>query len=146
MRQSATMLCSPLRRASTNLSLGSTGQVSFHGMPALVAATPAGVTHRRGPFLHLSARSVHERAIKWDAQAIVTYNIRDFPEGSIGGYHVEVTHPDDFFVNQIDLDPTTAVRIIQELAGDFKAPPTTRIEVVTREWAQWAKRACKILR
>jgi len=69
-------------------------------------------------------------AIKSDAQAIVTYNIRDFPQGSIGRYHVEVTHPDDFFVNQIDLDPTAAIRIIQELAGDLKAPPKTPLEVV----------------
>ena len=75
-------------------------------------------------------RHVVAAAIKSDAQAIVTYNIRDFPEGSIGRYDVEVTHPDDFFVNQIDLIPAAAVRIIQELAGDLKAPPKTPVEVV----------------
>ena len=58
VRHSVTMLCSPLRRASMNLSLWSTGRVSFHGIPALFAVTPAGVTHAPGPFPHLSARYV----------------------------------------------------------------------------------------
>jgi hypothetical protein len=58
MRHSVTMLCSPLRRASMNLMRCSTGRVSFHGMPALVAVTPAGVTHAPGLFPHLSARYV----------------------------------------------------------------------------------------
>jgi hypothetical protein len=38
------------------------------GMSALVAATPAGVTHALGPFPHLSARYVLDRGV-WRASA-----------------------------------------------------------------------------
>lgn len=38
-------------------------------------------------------------------------------------------HPDDFFVNQIDLDPIAAVHLIQELAKDLKAPPRTPADI-----------------
>ncbi len=75
-------------------------------------------------------RHVVAAAIKSDAQAIVTFNTKDFPSESIARYHLEVIHPDDFFVNQIDLDPIAAVHVIQELARDLKAPPKTPAEVV----------------
>ncbi|MDH3726353.1 MAG: PIN domain-containing protein [Myxococcales bacterium] len=75
-------------------------------------------------------RHVVAAAVKSDAQAIVTYNTRDFPNESIGQYHLEVIHPDDFFVNQIDLDPIAAVHVIRELAEDLKVPPRTPAEIV----------------
>ena len=68
--------------------------------------------------------------MKSDAQAIVTFNTKDFPSESIARYHLEVIHPDDFFVNQIDLDPIAAVHVIQELAQDLRAPPKTLAEIV----------------
>ncbi len=75
-------------------------------------------------------RHVVAAAVKSDAQAIVTYNTKDFPNESIAQYHLEVIHPDDFFVNQIDLDPVAALHVIRELAGDLKAPPRTPLEIV----------------
>lgn len=78
----------------------------------------------------LGDRHVVAAAVKSDAQAIVTFNIKDFPSESIARYHLEVIHPDDFFVNQIDLDPIAAVHVIQELARDLQAPPKTPAEIV----------------
>lgn len=75
-------------------------------------------------------RHVVAAAVKSDAQAIVTFNTKDFPSESIGRYHLEVIHPDDFFVNQVDLDPVAAVHVIQEMADDLKAPPKTPAEIV----------------
>ena len=75
-------------------------------------------------------RHVVAAAVKSDAQAIVTFNTKDFPNESIARYHVEVIHPDDFFVNQIDLDPVAAIDLIRELAEDLKAPPRTPLEIV----------------
>jgi len=78
----------------------------------------------------LGDRHVVAAAVKSDAQAIVTFNTKDFPTESIARYHIEVIHPDDFFVNQIDLDPIVAVHVIHELAQDLKAPPKTPAEIV----------------
>ncbi len=75
-------------------------------------------------------RHVVAAAVKSDAQAIVTFNTKDFPSESIDRYDLEVIHPDDFFVNQIDLDPIAAVHLIQELAKDLKAPPRTPADIV----------------
>ncbi len=78
----------------------------------------------------LGDRHVVAAAIKSDAQAIVTFNTKDFPQESIAAYHIEVIHPDDFFVNQIDLDPITAVHVLRELAEDLRAPRKTPAEIV----------------
>lgn len=75
-------------------------------------------------------RHVVAAAVKSDAQAIVTFNTKDFPNESIGRYHLEVIHPDDFFVHQIDLDPIAAVHVIRELSEDLKAPSRTPSEIV----------------
>ena len=75
-------------------------------------------------------RHVLAAAVKSDAQAIVTFNTKDFPSESIARYHIEVIHPDDFFVNQIDLDPIAASHVLRELADDLKAPPRTPLEIV----------------
>lgn len=78
----------------------------------------------------LGDRHVVAAAVKSDAQAIVTFNTKDFPQESIAPYHVEVIHPDDFFVNQIDLDPIATVHVIHELAEDLKAPSKTPADIV----------------
>ncbi|MGB5220387.1 MAG: PIN domain-containing protein, partial [Polyangiales bacterium] len=75
-------------------------------------------------------RHVLAAAVKSDAQAIVTFNTKDFPSESIARYHIEVIHPDDFFVNQIDLDPIAAAHLIRELSQDLRAPPRTPAEIV----------------
>jgi len=81
-------------------------------------------------------RHVVAAAVKSDAQAIVTFNMRDFPNESIGQYHLEAIHPDDFFVNQIDLDPIAAVHVIRELAEDLRAPPRKPADIVAGLEAQ----------
>ena len=78
----------------------------------------------------LGDRHVVAAAVKSDAQAIVTFNTRDFPSASIARYHLEAIHPDDFFVNQIDLDPIAAVQVIHELSEDLKAPRKTPPQIV----------------
>lgn len=38
-------------------------------------------------------------AIKMGADAIVTFNLKDFPNSALAGYGVEAIHPDDFDYN-----------------------------------------------
>ena len=83
-------------------------------------------------------RHVVAAAVKSDAQAIVTFNTKDFPSESIARYHLEVIHPDDFFVNQIDLDPIAAVHVIQELAQTIsRHRPKTPAEIVDGLGVTW---------
>lgn len=64
-------------------------------------------------------------AIKAGADAIVTFNLKDFPSSVIAKYHIEVIHPDDFIQYQIDLDPATVCHAIKRLRAGLRRPPMT---------------------
>ncbi len=42
------------------------------------------------------------------ADAIITYNIKDFPIEKVEPFGIEIVHPDQFMVNLIDLDQERA--------------------------------------
>ncbi len=48
-------------------------------------------------------RHVLAAAIKCGADAIVTCNLKDFPDSSLKPYSIEKIHPDDFIYYQIEL-------------------------------------------
>jgi predicted nucleic acid-binding protein len=50
-------------------------------------------------------RYVLAAAIVGQADAIVTFNLDDFPEDILRPYAIEAIHPDDFLVCQFDLSP-----------------------------------------
>ena len=51
-------------------------------------------------------RHVLAAAIRCGADAIVTYNLKDFPEHALSTYGIEAIHPDSFIVSQLDLAPS----------------------------------------
>ena len=53
------------------------------------------------------------------ADAIVNYNLRDFPAEVAAPCGIEVKHPDDFNVNVIDLDTGKALTAIGNSADRF---------------------------
>src|SRR5690554_3578464 len=61
----------------------------------------------------LDDRHVLAAAIRCNANAIVTFNLKDFPEDSLRPYDIEVIHPDDFILYQIDMAPTVCCRAFQ---------------------------------
>ena len=72
-------------------------------------------------------RHVLAAAIAGRADAIVTANLRDFPAAQTQLFNVEVIHPDDFFVNAIDLDTgkaLTALRRHREALSKSTPTPT----------------------
>lgn len=68
-------------------------------------------------------RHVLAAAIRCNANAIVTFNLKDFPEASLRQYDIEVIHPDDFILYQIDMAPTLCCRAFQAQRSALKNPP-----------------------
>lgn len=50
-------------------------------------------------------RHVIAAAIRANAEVIVTFNLRDFPDDSVVAYDIHAIHPDDFLLDQLDLFP-----------------------------------------
>ncbi|MDX1587796.1 MAG: PIN domain-containing protein [Oleiphilaceae bacterium] len=67
-------------------------------------------------------RHVLAAAIRCNANAIVTLNLKDFPEKSVRPYDIDVIHPDDFILYQIDMAPTLCCRAIHEQRAALKKP------------------------
>lgn len=58
-------------------------------------------------------RHVLAAAIRCNADAIVTFNLRDFPEEALEPYGVDALHPDDFIYYQIDMAPSVCAGAIR---------------------------------
>ncbi len=67
-------------------------------------------------------RHVLAAAIRCNADAIVSFNLKDFPKDALNPYGIEVIHPDDFIVYQIDMAPETCCRAIQDQRKALKNP------------------------
>jgi predicted nucleic acid-binding protein len=68
-------------------------------------------------------RHVLAAAISGGAQALVTFNLKDFPDSAMSGTDVEARHPDEFLLDQLDLAPGVTLRILTEQASDMRKPP-----------------------
>jgi hypothetical protein len=73
-----------------------------------------------GPAIRLpdpDDRHVVAAAAQGGAQAIITANVKDFPAAALRPLSLEVVHPDDFLLDQLDLTPPTLVQVIREQAA-----------------------------
>jgi hypothetical protein len=64
-------------------------------------------------------------AIQAGAQAIITFNLRDFPDDKLAPHNVDAKHPDDFVLDALDLAPGIVTQVLSEQAGALKNPPRT---------------------
>lgn len=70
-------------------------------------------------------RHVLAAAVRANAEVIVTFNMRDFPEPALKAYDVAAIHPDDFLLDQLDLYPGLTVEVLEEQAAAYRREPTT---------------------
>ena len=70
-------------------------------------------------------RHVLAAAILAGAQAIITFNLGDFPDEKLTPYNVEAKHPDDFVLDAIDLAPGLVTTAISLQASGLRNPPRT---------------------
>ncbi len=67
-------------------------------------------------------RHVLAAAIRSHADAIVTFNLTDFPDDALAAYGVEAIHPDDFVLYQLDLAPNIVCAAAKRHRESLKNP------------------------
>ena len=81
-------------------------------------------------------RHVLAAAIRCQADAIVTFNLRDFPATALEPYEIEAIHPDDFLSNELDTHQATVCAVVKAVRSRLKAPPRSVAEYLTTLEAQ----------
>ncbi len=67
---------------------------------------------------HVIAAAYHAQA-----NAIVTFNLKDFPAAALAPYGLDVIHPDDFLRYQLDLDLARVLESVRTCRARLKSPP-----------------------
>jgi hypothetical protein len=74
-------------------------------------------------------RHVLAAAICGHADAIVSFNLGDFPAEALAPFGVEAQHPDDFLLNQLDLNPIAALKSIKAMRTRWRNPQLGAFEL-----------------
>ena len=74
-------------------------------------------------------RHVLAAAICGHADAIVTFNLADFPAEALAPFGVEAQHPDDFLLNQLDLNPIAALKAIKAMRARWRQPQLSALDL-----------------
>jgi predicted nucleic acid-binding protein len=70
-------------------------------------------------------RHVVAAAIKGRADAIVTFNLKDFPAAALAPFNMEAIHPDDFITHQFDISEAAVIQAAAAISRRLKNPPKT---------------------
>lgn len=77
-------------------------------------------------------RHVAAAALRGRADMIVTQNIKDFPADIMRSLGLQAIRPDDFLLDQFELDQVSTVRVIVEQSSAMVNPPVSPDELLTR--------------
>jgi len=75
-------------------------------------------------------RHVLAAAIAGHADAIVTFNLKDFPDARVKPHGIEILHPDDFLIAQYDLAQLSMLKAVKTIRQRLKTPPRSAQELV----------------
>ena len=75
-------------------------------------------------------RHVLAAAIAGHADAIVTFNLKDFPAVALDAHQIEALHPDDFVLNQLELRPYEALAAVTKMRARLTRPPQSAAELI----------------
>jgi predicted nucleic acid-binding protein len=70
-------------------------------------------------------RHVLAAAIACKADAILTFNLKDFPSSILDQYGIQVVHPDDFICQQLKLLPQLVLNTFKKIRQKLKNPSFT---------------------
>ncbi|MFB7517572.1 putative toxin-antitoxin system toxin component, PIN family [Streptomyces sp. NPDC056144] len=68
-------------------------------------------------------RHVLAAAVRGQAQAVVTVNLRDFPQAAADPYDIEILHPDDFLLDILDLAPVMVLAVLRRQVASYQRDP-----------------------
>jgi len=71
-------------------------------------------------------------ALAGRADAILTAKVSDYPMEVLGSFDLEVVHPDDFLLDQLDLAPRIGLHVLGEQAAHTRQPPHTPVDLLAR--------------
>jgi len=91
-------------------------------------------------------RHVLAAAIRGNAQVIVTFNLKDFPDSVLGGFDIEALHPDDFICDLWDLDRAAVLSCVQKQRRRLKKPPMEAMQYLDMMSRQGLPQIVKALR
>ena len=75
-------------------------------------------------------RHVLAAAIESSSEAIVTWNLSDFPSEVVGKFNIEVIAPDDFLLRLIESDESLVIVSMKEHRDSLKNPPVSVHEYI----------------
>ena len=75
-------------------------------------------------------RHVLAAAITGHVDAIVTFNLKDFPGDVLGRYNIEAQHPDEFVLNQLELRQIDALAAIKAMRARLRRPPQSAVDLI----------------
>lgn len=70
-------------------------------------------------------RHVLAAAVRGGAEVLVTFNTKHFQSESVEPFDLEVVHPDDFLLDQLDLHHAPTLRALVELVEGYDSPAMT---------------------
>lgn len=94
---------------------------------------------------HPKDRHVLAVAVAAEASAIVTFNLRHFPQDALRPLRVQAQSPDEFLTNLLSAEPEVMVQLIREQAAFLRRPPSTSDDVLDR-LARHARRFAALAR
>jgi predicted nucleic acid-binding protein len=77
-------------------------------------------------------RHVLAAAVIGEAEAIVTFNLGDFPEEELGRHQIVAMHPDDLLCAILVFDSMTVIGILRDQAQSLNNPPFTLDDLLDR--------------
>jgi hypothetical protein len=70
--------------------------------------------------------------IRAGAQAIITVNLKDFPQDALDELEIFTRHPDDFILDLGDLEPGIVTSVAKQQRAALTNPPYTPEEFIDR--------------
>jgi hypothetical protein len=67
-------------------------------------------------------------AIHCNADAIITFNLKDFPPDKLAQYNIELQHPDEFVFHQFGINEAAVLNAARRCRARLKAPPLSAEE------------------
>lgn len=115
-----------------------------HALDSLVEGFEEHIQHLSLP--DADDRHVLAAAIECGAEAVVTWNLSDFPASALGPQGVEAWTPDQLISRLLDKDQEAVINVMREHRASLRNPPTTADEYVNTLERQGLKNTVSMLR